>query len=234
VAPNNSNLPNVKKELDFLNQLDNLGSQISSVLTIDNGLTLKEYIQNNSFSILHFACHGMFDRNLPNDSAIQLTNDSLRPSDIKIKFKKVRPLIFINACHGGRVGFSFTNIGGWAKRFVNARVGIFIGAMWEVNDELAYQFAETFYTFLLRDNLSIAESFQKSRQAIRKLAPYNSTWLAYSLYADPEAKIKLTDSDNLPSLPTSESLNYRVCHNCQLPNPVDGKFCTQCGSKLIE
>ena len=109
----------------------------------------------------------MFDRNLPNDSAIQLTGDSLRPSDIKIKFKDVRPIIFINACHGGRVGFSFTKIGGWAEKFINARVGVFIGAMWEVNDELAYQFAENFYTALLKDNLTVAEAFQKSRQAIR-------------------------------------------------------------------
>ena len=62
--------------------------------------------------------------------------------------------------------------------------------MWEVNDELAFQFAKTFYTALLKDNLTIGEAFQKSRQVIRDLAPYNSTWLAYSLYANPQARIQ--------------------------------------------
>ena len=190
VAPENSNLPNVLKEVDFLQHLSNLKPSIYSIPTISSGLDLKNYIKKNEFSILHFACHGMFDRSLPNDSAISLTGDSFSPSDIRIKFKETRPIIFINACHGGRVGFSFTKIGGWAEKFVNARAGVFIGAMWEVNDELAFQFAETFYTGLLQDNLTVAEAFQKSRQVIRDAAPYNSTWLAYSLYANPEARIQ--------------------------------------------
>jgi CHAT domain len=138
----------------------------------------------------------MFDRTLPNDSAIQLTDGSIRPSDIRLNFTDIRPLVFINACHGGRVGFNFTKIGGWAEKFVNARVGVFIGAMWEVNDELALQFAETFYTALLKDNLTVAQSFQKSRQTICEIAPYNSTWLAYTLYADPEARINKNELES--------------------------------------
>ncbi|PSB43225.1 hypothetical protein C7B80_24910 [Cyanosarcina cf. burmensis CCALA 770] len=190
VAPTNTNLLCLQQEVTFFQQLNNLRSSVSCLPTISNVSELQNYIRKPEFSILHFACHGMFDRTFPNDSAIQLTDGVLRPSDIRIKFTNLRPLIFINACHGGRVGFSFTRIGGWAERFVNARVGVFIGAMWEVNDELALQFAQTFYTALLQENLTIAQAFQKSREAIRKVAPYNSTWLAYSLYADPEARIK--------------------------------------------
>ena len=89
VAPDSSNLPNVKKEVDFLQQLNSLNAHISSLPSISNGLELKDYIKNNPFSILHFACHGMFDRNLPNDSAIELTDDYLRPSDIKIKLRGI-------------------------------------------------------------------------------------------------------------------------------------------------
>jgi CHAT domain-containing protein len=62
--------------------------------------------------------------------------------------------------------------------------------MWEVNDTLALQFAKTFYKALLQDNLTVAEAFRQSREAVRQAAPYNSTWLAYSLYADPEARIQ--------------------------------------------
>ena len=192
VAPSQSNLPSVQKEMTFLAQLTNLRSSLSPVTAFNSGLDLQDYIRENEFSILHFACHGIFDDTSPNDSAIVLADGPLRPSDLRLYFdqKQLRPLIFINACHGGRVGFSFTGLGGWAERLVKARVGAFVGAMWEVNDTLALQFARTFYKALLQDDQTIAEAFRQSREVIRQMAPYNSTWLAYSLYADPEARIQ--------------------------------------------
>lgn len=62
--------------------------------------------------------------------------------------------------------------------------------MWEVNDGLALRFAQSFYTALLKNNETIAEAFRIAREEIRQLEPYNSTWLAYSLYADPEGRAK--------------------------------------------
>ena len=99
-------------------------------------------------------------------------------------------MIFINACHGGRTEFSFTDLGGWAERLINAGAGAFIGAMWEVSDELALHFTKAFYTALLKDKKTISESFRQAREKIRQLAPYNSAWLAYTLYADPEGRVK--------------------------------------------
>jgi uncharacterized protein YjbI with pentapeptide repeats len=195
VAPNKTNLSCLQQEVAFFQSLNSLCSSIYCLPTISNVLELKNCIQKLDFSILHFACHGMFDSTLPNDSAIHLSDGVLRPSDLLLNFSNLRPIVFINACHGGRVGFSFTKIGGWAEKFVKARVGVFIGAMWEVNDELACQFAQIFYTALLRDNLTVAQAFQKSRQAIREASPYNSTWLAYTLYADPEARIQQIELD---------------------------------------
>jgi CHAT domain-containing protein len=71
-----------------------------------------------------------------------------------------------------------------------ARVGAFIGAMWEVNDELALLFARRFYKALLKDNQTFAEAFRQARAEIRHARPYNPTWLAYVLYADPEGRVK--------------------------------------------
>ncbi len=195
VAPTITDLACLEREVAFLQNLNDFCFGISSIPTINSVLELETHIRNDEFSILHFACHGMFDNISPNYSAIQLNDGLLHPSDIRLNFQDIdlRPLIFINACHSGRSGFSFTKIGGWAERFVNARVGVFIGAMWEVNDELAFQFAKTFYTSLLKDNLTVSQALKKSRQAIKQSAPYNSTWLAYSLYADPEARVQLGD-----------------------------------------
>jgi len=192
IALTSADLPSVKEELLFIEQLSTLHLGITPLTAFGTRLQVLDCFTNEEFSILHFACHGTFDATSPNNSAIKLADGELRPSDIRVQFKgrRPRPLIFINACHGAREGFSLTGLGGWAKMLVSARVGAFIGAMWEVSDALALQFAKTFYTKLLKENESIAESFRLAREEIRKAAPYNSTWLAYSLYADPEARVK--------------------------------------------
>jgi CHAT domain len=212
VAPSQSNLSSAQEEMIFLTELNNFRSSLSSVSAFDCGLDLEDYIRDNEFSILHFACHGMFDNTSPNDSAILLNDGPLRPSDLRLYFNQTqpRPLIFINACHGGRIGFSFTGLGGWAEHLVKARVGAFVGAMWEVNDVLALQFAKTFYKALLQDNRTIAEAFCESREVIRQMAPYNSTWLAYSLYADPEARIQEEVQKDVKSRKASKSTFRRL------------------------
>lgn len=192
IAPTPVNLPSVKEEVAFLEQLSGLRPSVTSLSSFSTRMQVLDSLKNEDLSVLHFACHGMFDATSPNDSAIKLSDGALRPSDIKVRFggKRQRPLIFINACHGGRAEFSFTGLGGWAEQMVNAHAGAFIGAMWEVSDKLALQFAKTFYTALLQENKTIAESFRQAREEIRQLAPYNSTWLAYTLYADPEGRVK--------------------------------------------
>lgn len=192
VSANNSGLLNSSKEINFINNLKNINSSIMSVKAINKKNELRKCLDTGSkdFSVLHFAGHGMFEQNVVNNSTIILgKNTSFSPANIHVKFKEERPIIFINACHSGRVGFSFAQLDGWAEKLVEANVGVFIGAMWEVNDELAYKFAETFYTALIQEHLTVGEAFKKSRKVIRDLAPYNSTWLAYSLYAKPEAII---------------------------------------------
>jgi hypothetical protein len=192
IAPKQENLPALQEEIAFLEQLSSLSPNITSLASFSTPTQVLDSLKNEDLSIMHFACHGLFDSTSPNDSAIKLSEGSLYPSDIRVRFggKRQRPLIFINACHGGRAEFSFTGLGGWAERVLNARAGAFIGAMWEVSDKLALQFTKAFYTALLKDNKTIAESFCQAREEIRQAAPYNSTWLAYTLYADPEGRVK--------------------------------------------
>jgi hypothetical protein len=192
VAPIQVNLRSVQEEVAFVKQLSSLRKGISTLEPFSTSLEVLEWLEAGEFSMLHFACHGMFDVTSPNNSAIKLSDGMLKPSDIRARFggRRLRPLVFINACHGARTEFNFTGLGGWAERLVEARVGAFVGAMWEVNDQLALRFARRFYTGLLKENETIAEAFRQAREEIRKLAPYNSTWLAYALYADPEGRIQ--------------------------------------------
>ena len=194
VAPAQVDLVFVREEVEFIERLGALRPDVAGLAPVTSRAQVLDLINQDqeAFSLLHFACHGLFDATNPNDSAIVLGGEPLRPSDLRGRFggRRPRPLIFINACHGGRAEFSFTGLGGWADRLVqNARVGAFIGALWEVNDALAVQFARHFYTALLAGDVSIGEAFRQAREAIRQAKPHNSTWLAYVLYADPEGRL---------------------------------------------
>ncbi|MEZ4635189.1 MAG: CHAT domain-containing protein [Caldilineaceae bacterium] len=59
----------------------------------------------------------------------------------------------------------------------------------EVNDELAAEFSATFYR-TLREGATLGEAFVAARQRVRELQPDNSTWLAYTLYGDPNGKVR--------------------------------------------
>ncbi|MEM7124990.1 MAG: CHAT domain-containing protein [Chloroflexota bacterium] len=81
-----------------------------------------------------------------------------------------------------------------AKRFIKkAHVGAFIGALWEVDDKFALLFMKKFYHQLFQ-RVSIAEAFRRAKDVICNEQPWNSTWLAYLLYAYPLATVYKSDA----------------------------------------
>lgn len=191
VAPAVVNLDSVRTELAFLEGLASLRAGVQPDVPYNDRVRVVDLFEAGEFSIVHFAAHGTFDALSPDNSGISLTGGPLRPSDVFARFggPRPRPLVFINACHGARMQFAFTGLGGWADRLVRqSRVAAFVCAAWEVNDKLALQFTQAFYAALLRDGLTIGEAFHRARVAIRDAEPSNSSWLAYVLYADPEAR----------------------------------------------
>ena len=101
-------LPSVQEEVAFVEQLSALHHSIKTLGRFTKALEVTDWVENYDFSILHFACHGLFDATVPNNSAIELADGALRPSDIQTRFggNRRRPLIFINACHGARGGLA--------------------------------------------------------------------------------------------------------------------------------
>ncbi len=191
VAPVQIDLAAINEEVKFIEQLSNLNSDITGLGAFNKKKQVLDFVKEGGFFVLHFASHCGFNTTSPNNSAIQLSGELLKPSDIQTSFKQPKPLIFINACEGAQMGFSFTGLGGWADRFIKiANAGAFAGAMWEVQDSLALKFAKSFYTSLLQEGKTIAQAFRIAREAVREADPSNSTWLAYVLYADPEAYMK--------------------------------------------
>src|SRR5205823_4894858 len=101
------------------------------------------------------------------------------------------PAFLINACHTGRLGWTLNRLDGWAHRLISSGVGLFLAPLWTVTDGRALDFAQTFYRELLAGR-TVGEAVQQGRQAARREG--DPSWLAYSVYAYPNARLVLPPS----------------------------------------
>jgi hypothetical protein len=147
------------------------------------------------FQVLHIATHGQFNAEDADQSVIELTDDTLRPGDLRGALlrgiRQSMPLVFLNVCDGGRANFGLTGLGGWAEKlFQEANAAAFVGALWEVHDSLAVEFSKHFYDRLAAGD-TLGEAMRAARTHLRDLDPVNPTWLAYTLYGDPNAAVQI-------------------------------------------
>ncbi len=185
-------------DLDFVwEEIRYFDSLAARAIEIAEPITTREEFldlaQKGGAQLFHFATHGNFNQAFADESPIVLQGEPLFPSDLNRRrargLRREKPLFFLNTCHGARVGFNLTGLGGWAQRLVDhLGVTAFVGALWEVNDELASKFAQAFYEELWAGK-TLGESFFAARQQIRAMQSANPTWLAYTLYGDPNSRI---------------------------------------------
>ena len=82
-----------------------------------------------------------------------------------------------------------TRLGGWAEAFVGrCRCGAFLAPQWAVDDELACAFARAFYD-ALEDGRTLGQATQLARGRLAGLSPHDPAYLAYSVYAYPNARV---------------------------------------------
>lgn len=200
IVPSDSGLVEAQRERDDLTALvAALG--LTQHVPAPADLAAVETLLRGSVPIQlwHFACHGDVHDTSPGKSPLYLANGTqLVPDDLvgraQTHLKSDRPLVFLNACRVGSGGLSITGLGGWANVLVGAcGVGAVIAPLWSVNDELAYEFARVFYDDLrTQPGCTIGQAVRRARRHARDAAPHNATWLAYTLYAHPNARVRLT------------------------------------------
>ncbi|NSL85776.1 CHAT domain-containing protein [Chitinophaga sp. Mgbs1] len=150
--------------------------------------TLESKFSEGTYSLLHFSGHGVTANN---KIAMMLEdNEEFTPEYINGKLSNVgirQPFVFFNACQIGRPVMGITGIGGWASRFIEVGASVFIGAYWNVLDERAHVFAAALYKELLQ-GATIGKAVQTARLATNNNG--DPAWLAYTVYADPNAVLK--------------------------------------------
>ncbi|HUE89314.1 MAG TPA: CHAT domain-containing protein [Vicinamibacterales bacterium] len=148
--------------------------------------------------LLHFACHGEADQDNITQARVVLEgrvegNDFV-PTHLDAATVKtfanlrggdgIQPIVFLNACQAGRAGYNLTGIGGFAQAFLRGGAGAFVGTLWSVGDQPAFDFGKCFYD-TLDSGANIATATSAARDAARSAG--DATWLAYVVYGHPHA-----------------------------------------------
>ena len=184
-------LPEAQVEAEFL-------EQTLRATPVEPRLTpVRELLrQPGTFDVLHFACHGEAELTSIPDAHVLLEGRYVRGqfqadtmsatvvrqnADLKLADGR-GPLVVLNACRVGRVGYNLRTLGGFAHAFVSRGAGAFIGTLWSVGDTPARTFTEAFYTAMLGGS-TLAEATVAARTASREAG--EPTWLAYVVYGYP-------------------------------------------------
>jgi CHAT domain-containing protein len=189
-------LPGVDDEISVVKSiLEGIGAR---AISLDpSRADLFRNLEQGGFHHLHIACHGSASPKGGDLAVIMLKDGKLAPLDIRgvaENFGHDHPFVFLNACETGRLGASLTQLGGWAERFLAVGCSAFIGTLWKVSDDSAQKFARIFYDAICQ-GVTLGEACQRARSGVR--AGGDPTWLAYCLYADPQATVVLPGEPSL-------------------------------------
>ena len=152
---------------------------------------LLDVLERGDFGVLHFAAHNVYQPDYLTSSYVPLGQKHFDQTFVgpafQGKFRARSPIVFMNACRSDAMAPSYTALSGWARSFVTAGAGAFVGSLWEVRDGSATHFAQQFYRSLLA-GATLGDAMTAARKAIQADAG-DPTWLAYTLYGNPAATI---------------------------------------------
>lgn len=166
-----------------------------------NPVDILDLMFDESFDVIHFSGHGVFNEEFPNRSGWVFGKNCIMSAREIFRTRRVPRLIFANACFTAVIKDSSRSKGktvkirkttpaeetnrklaGMAEAFFERGVENYIGTGWKVNDADAVKFAKTFYEKALNGDL-LGDSIAAARNAIlRTDKTYNSTWGAYQHY----------------------------------------------------
>jgi CHAT domain-containing protein len=172
-----------------------------------------DLLRSGSYDWLHASAHGGFSSDSPGHSSVlwlqggeAFTPRHIVGPGVSDHLRQDRPAFFFNVCHSGRLGWDLTGLGGWADRLISEGAGLFLGPLWKVEDQTASKMAERFYECLL-ERKTVAEAARQARIEARRAG--SSAWMAYSLYAHPNAKVRLPPDPTAPASPPAGSPRWK-------------------------
>ncbi|MGN6753503.1 MAG: DUF7379 domain-containing protein [Intrasporangium sp.] len=162
---------------------------------------VRSLLRRGDFDLLHFAGHGLADPTDIFDAKVLLAGrkrgNAVVPQYLSATTVSENgrwaaagsgPMVVLNACQVGRGGEQLSTLGGFAKAFLDAGASAFVSSLWSVGDQPARTFVETFYEELL-SGTPVALATVRARERARQAG--DATWLAYVVYARPDATLEV-------------------------------------------
>jgi len=156
---------------------------------------LDQYLQTHSASLLHFVCHGNIQGD---DTVIELedgpcTSAKLRNSaGVRAACAARLPIVFLNACDAGLARSTLGPGGaGFPRAFAEMGARAIIGPLWPVLKTSATLIAKTIYdSAAAQPDRSLADILSDLRERSYRSAVFDDSWAAYSLFGDPNGKLR--------------------------------------------
>lgn len=134
--------------------------------------------------ILHLAAHGIFRRDNPMFSALQLADSRLSMIDLNRLYLNVE-LLTLSACSSGlAVAVGGDELLGLMRGFLQAGVRSLLVTLWDVDDACTKEFMCSFYREVGR-GASLARAVQGAMREIRERYPHPYFWAPFLLIGEP-------------------------------------------------
>ncbi len=136
--------------------------------------------------ILHLAAHGIFRKDNPMFSAVQLADSQLSRLDLN-RMELSMDLLTLSACNtGSAIAVGGDELLGLVRGFLLAGARSLLVTLWEVNDTSTHDFMRSFYREVSR-GAALADALRKAMLENRQLYPHPYYWAPFLLIGDPDA-----------------------------------------------
>lgn len=158
---------------------------------------------SGKYDVVHYAGHAFFDERTRSRSGILCADDRVLSGAELAVLSRLPSLVFFNACEAARVrrrGRGAAQKKGppireridrnvsFAEAYLRGGVANYIGTYWPVGDEAAKEFADTFYTEILKGQ-TVGKALMLSRKAVQAIKSVD--WADYIHYGNHDFRLKV-------------------------------------------
>jgi len=159
-------LPGLVEELPFR---EHIGVEI----TVDR---FRELLRDGRYDVVHFAGHGRYNRDEPEQSAWQFSDGPLYAFELRhtlANAERTPWLMYGSACESGREAVearrgSHEGVYGMASAALAEGVAAYIAPLWKIPDIDATNLATAFYQALLLRRTSVGEALAVARRLVKE------------------------------------------------------------------
>lgn len=185
-----SDIPEVEEEIEYIaNVLKEMNIKPTCISSNDaEPKAILQELERGRFQVLHFAGHGHFDPDQPENSCLLIGTKGTGPFRLSARTlceytrNSNLSMVFLGSCFSAQHGINQYlrpwEILGLLDAFVQSGVPTAIGMQWSVSSQGALLLAKHFYESL-KKRLTVEESLRRARRHLGALSNWEDlTWLA--------------------------------------------------------